>query len=70
MALNCILQYSQMPRCGVSRTIRSFRLGMVESLGDGFLFCSFLAKLSVLSLNLAGMVKNFPNLFVYLLELV
>jgi hypothetical protein len=70
MALNCMLQYSQMPRCGVSRTIRSFRLGMVEPLGDGFLFCSFLAKLSVLSLDLAGTVKNFPNLFVYLLELV
>ena len=43
---------------------------MVEHLGDGFLFCFFLAKLSVLSLDLAGTVKSFPNFFVYLLELV
>jgi hypothetical protein len=48
----------------------SLELGMVERLADGFLFCFFLAKLSVLSLDLAGTVKSFPNLFVYLLELV
>jgi len=66
-----MLQNSQTPSTGMyltRRTIRSFRLGTVEPLADGFLFCFFLAKLGVLFPDLAGMVKSFLSLFVYLLE--
>ena len=44
MALNCMLQYSQMPRCGVSRAIRSFRLDMR----------TFYSTLSYLAMNHNG----------------
>src|SRR5271165_743995 len=67
-ALNCMLQYSQTPSCGVSRTIRSFRLGTVEPLAGGFFVGFFLATLSVLFSNLADMVTSFLHLFVHLLE--
>src|SRR5271157_4323464 len=42
----------------------------VESLVDGFLFGSFLPSLSVLFLDIAGVVASFPNPFVYLFKLV
>ena len=46
----------------------SLESGTVGPLADGLLFCIFLAKLSILFSNLAGMVKSFLNLFVHFLE--
>lgn len=65
-----LVNLSQVNTPSATNCGENLELGMVERLADGFLFCFFLAKLSVLSLDLAGTVKSFPNLFVYLLELV
>jgi hypothetical protein len=67
---NCMLQYSQMASSGCLCTILICRLSTVEPLTNSFLFCFFPLKHNVLLFELVGAVKTFPNLLMYLLELV